>query len=391
VSVVWLAPLALTGLALVALPILIHLLARHRSRRLLFPTLRFLPTSQLAALRRRSIADWPLLVVRVLIITAAVIAAAAPVFVSAARRAAWDARVARAIVVSANTPEIEALADEEARTSFASARISEARLPDAIRSAATWLAAQPPASREVVVIGDLREGALASSDLDVIPSQVGVRFLPVGARDLTSGEVAAVADADGQVAGSQITIEPDSRRTRVAYVGSDDRLSTQVRVIAAPSQQPYADAMLRAVLREGVLFEPSVSRSLTLAFEGAPAPVVEGETPAEWMTRVLERHPEVRGGASDGALVLRASMPVTDTRALALLSGVLRTAFAPPMTQWEPRPLSPATLAQWTRPSGASPDDVLPADEGDRRWLWGAALLLLGVEQVMRRRGRLHA
>jgi hypothetical protein len=122
VSVVWLAPLALTGLALVALPILIHLLARHRSRRLLFPTLRFLPTSQLAALRRRSIADWPLLVVRVLIITAAVIAAAAPVFVSAARRAAWDARLARAIVVTGNTPEIEALADEEARPRHGSRR-----------------------------------------------------------------------------------------------------------------------------------------------------------------------------------------------------------------------------------------------------------------------------
>ena len=96
--VVWLQPWAWAGLAALAAPILIHLLARHRQRELLFPTLRFVRATQLAALKRRVIADVPLLVVRLLILTAAIAALAAPVFVSAARQRTWAARTARAIV-----------------------------------------------------------------------------------------------------------------------------------------------------------------------------------------------------------------------------------------------------------------------------------------------------
>ena len=73
-SVNWITPAALIGLLLVALPIVVHLLARHQARMLAYPSLRFLQETQLAALRRRSIQDAALLACRVAIIAIAAIA-----------------------------------------------------------------------------------------------------------------------------------------------------------------------------------------------------------------------------------------------------------------------------------------------------------------------------
>ena len=75
----WLLPIAFAGLVTLAIPIAIHLLVRQRSRRLSFPSLRFLQSTPLAALKRRTLQDWPLLAVRLLILAAAVAALAAPV------------------------------------------------------------------------------------------------------------------------------------------------------------------------------------------------------------------------------------------------------------------------------------------------------------------------
>jgi hypothetical protein len=99
VTVQWLQPAAWWGLAAVAVPILIHLLVRRESRRLLFPSLRFLRTTAVASWRRQFISDWPLLIIRSLVLAAAVAALASPVFISDARRDEWEHRMARAVVV----------------------------------------------------------------------------------------------------------------------------------------------------------------------------------------------------------------------------------------------------------------------------------------------------
>ena len=65
---IWLQPLAWWGLAAVAVPALVHLLTRQRAARTRFPSLRFLTVSRTTALRRRVISDWPLLLVRALIV-----------------------------------------------------------------------------------------------------------------------------------------------------------------------------------------------------------------------------------------------------------------------------------------------------------------------------------
>ena len=79
-SLAWLSPAVLWGLALVGAPIAIHLLARHQARTVPFPSLRFLGPTHLAALRRRRIEDVALLMCRLAIIALAVaaLAGAAP-------------------------------------------------------------------------------------------------------------------------------------------------------------------------------------------------------------------------------------------------------------------------------------------------------------------------
>jgi hypothetical protein len=86
-SIAWIAPAALLGLAAIALPIAIHLLVRQHARTLAYPSLRFLRETQLAAFRRRTIQDAALLFCRVAIIAlAAVVRSSRSVMASTRRR-----------------------------------------------------------------------------------------------------------------------------------------------------------------------------------------------------------------------------------------------------------------------------------------------------------------
>ena len=392
-SVHWLQPLAWWGLGLLALPIVIHLLARHRSQRLPFPSLTFLPVAPMAALRRRVITNWPLLAVRLLIFVAAVAAVASPVFVSEARRRSWDERVARAIVVaSPSSDQIRSIVADEARASYASAEFSAVSVPDAIRDAQRWLGSQGPAAREIVIVGDLREGALAAADLAFVAPPIGLRFLPVVQLDapVAVGWRSVAETTAGTLRSRRLMVTPDIERTLVDYADVSDSVPGAIRIVAGEQDQPYADALLRAVLRDGLVLGTADFRTVTIAFDGAPLPGLERlQLPTQaWMRETLEHVPEVRGGEIDGRLVVRPKVPLKDAQAARIVGDVLRGAFADSQVALEPRRIPATTLGAWSRPHGASPADVVPTDEGDRRWLWGAALVLLAFEHVLRRRSR---
>src|SRR5471030_293944 len=95
------SPWALLGLATLVVPVVIHLLGRHRARVQKFPSLRFLTPSRLMPTRRTRLNDVLILIVRLGIVAAAVIALAHPIFESANRTAAMASalsqRTARAI------------------------------------------------------------------------------------------------------------------------------------------------------------------------------------------------------------------------------------------------------------------------------------------------------
>jgi hypothetical protein len=78
VGIGFLTPLFLGALALLAVPVIIHLRRRHQSRVLEFPSLMFLRQIQQSSMRRRRIRHWTLLALRSLALVALVLAFARP-------------------------------------------------------------------------------------------------------------------------------------------------------------------------------------------------------------------------------------------------------------------------------------------------------------------------
>jgi hypothetical protein len=155
-SIGWIHPAVLWGVALVALPIAIHLLVRQQTRTVLYPSLRFVRETALAAFRRRAIQDALLLACRVAIVAAAVLALAGPIVQTPARTSGYAARVSRAVV------QVDGGAIDEGTLAgaFRAQAFRRANLADAIGDAAAWLDAQPPSSREIVFTGEFRKGQL---------------------------------------------------------------------------------------------------------------------------------------------------------------------------------------------------------------------------------------
>src|SRR5213592_5186931 len=92
------APLALVGLAALAIPVLIHLIQREKKRVVEFPSLMFLRRIPYQSVRRRRIRNWLLLAMRAAAI-ALIVAAFARPFVRQGPLAAAAVAGAREVVV----------------------------------------------------------------------------------------------------------------------------------------------------------------------------------------------------------------------------------------------------------------------------------------------------
>jgi hypothetical protein len=362
-SVLWLAPAALLGLGLIAVPVAIHLLVRQQSRRIDYPSLRFLHQSQLAAFRWRRVQDALLLACRAAIIAAAVAALAGPVFQGASRTAGYDQRVVRAVVLEPGSDAT--LAADAAAGSFASRTFSRARLADGIAEAVRWMDGQPPATREVVLAGAFRLGSVSPTQLDAVPSFAGIRFVRLpgddAARDLP-WPVLRISDGLLVMQARQLRLEDDA--TRMTDGTTLPVAPETVRVIAAAADQPLADAALRVALGAGVRSSDASARVLVV-WDGADEAAV---------SRV-----------QDGALLVKMARPAPASSAASAMVEAIEHVTAAPVGTLEPVRISDEQLNAWSRPPGPVPGTARPADEGDRRWLWGLALVLLGVEQALRR------
>lgn len=388
---IWLQPWAWVGLVTLGAPVLIHLLARHRQRELAFPSLRFVRATQLAALKRRVISDVPLLVVRLLILAAAIAALAAPVFVSASRQRHWLQRTARAIVTSgmpaAEPAEAVTIVESERATAFvAEVFAASTQAADAIEDAVGWLDEQPPAARELVVIGDLREGSIAAADLSRVPPEIGIRFLPTpSVEPPRTAELAAVAEANGTTVARTLTTTLNDDETRVAWVPSTRSISELISVRASPGEEATAAAVRDAVLAEGVRLPRDGDRRIEITFAGAPATDFVAPPRSAWMRAALARLDGLTGGERDDRLVVRAAVRATDPGAVHVVNRVVRAAWLDPLDTLEPRRIPAATLASWSRAPSGAPGPGVPGNEGDARWLWLLALGLLALETWLRR------
>lgn len=299
---IWRNPLAWLGLATLLVPIAIHLLVRQQAQPMAFPSLRFLESSRLAAVRRRRLSDWLLLAVRLLILAAAVAALADPFFLNDSRRAAWASRVARAIVVDTSgaasatpgtaspvMPETTtaAVRAEEA-SAFASTVIASANLQAGVARGLAWLSTAPPAAREIVIVSPLTRGRVSAAVSESLPVHVGLRFARVGPaidERVANGRPASLrADNRPDAAGFEtrtpaVTVRADSTSVRwdpptpggIDVSFEENALIVRalgLRVEAAPRDMPAARAALDAVLSEGIPVAGQTARPVVIALEG---------------------------------------------------------------------------------------------------------------------------
>ncbi len=361
-SVLWLSPAAFLGLALIAVPIVIHLLVRQQGRRVDYPSLRFLRSSRLAAFRRRNIQDALLLICRVTIITAVVMALAGPVMQSPARSEGYSDRVARAVIVE---PGAESVGAEVTADAFASHSFTRANISDAIADASRWLDDQPPAAREVVFVGAFRRGSLTPAHLAAVPVSAGLRFVPSSAAE-PGREVSfpVLRARNGTLAIERQQAHLGDDQTRVSSGVATPIAEDTVRIVAAPADQALAEAALRAALSAGLRWSDSAAPTLVV-WSGADEAVVQ---------RLL-----------NGATALRMERPAPVSASATAVRDAVERVTAAPIGSLEPIRISSEQLQSWSRPPGVSPADAHPIDEGDRRWLWGLALVLLAVEHGLRR------
>ena len=432
----WLLPSALAGLALVAVPIAIHLLIRRRAQRIPFPSLRFVQHAQTAAVRMYLPSDTALLLVRLAIIAMAVVALAKPVVVFPGRSAAWNARTVRGIVVDVSesmkpwTADATAAAQAETRGSVSSVRIDARDLRTGLAVAAARLGAMPPARREIVVVSDFQRGALEPAAVASVPSSIGLRLVRVGAatpgrtvrgvvlfgaepmsRDVAlSGPWTDVRNQPAAPQGGLILLvsagDTAAARTLervVAAAGTPAPSSDQPMSVAFPGgtrpagvTRPTAAWMVETILRLREEVDAADAAAAVEAVSDAATGIDGGGTPGKvdpWHVVFRDRrsHPLVRAAAAGSQLAVDVAAPVSAYVSAAVVRALLiarqgTTARA----EDEIERMSSTELAALTRQSapvtGDTPIGVETA--ADSRFFWGLVLVLLGVETMIRRTRR---
>ncbi|MCC7195663.1 MAG: BatA domain-containing protein [Gemmatimonadaceae bacterium] len=297
----WAAPVAFAGLALLALPVLVHLMGAGRPVVRRFPSLRFITETRLPPVRRKRIHDLPLLALRLLALAAAVFALARPQFES--ERPAAGATLARAVIVDTGRASQAEVAARIAAADSASAGadlVSVVRTRDpssVIAGAAAWLESQP-GRRELVVVSDFRVGSVDSADVAAVPAWAGVRLVRAGALPGGGNAVAFASDAGGRRVTVRTTVEPG--RTDVTWTGGA-RAQPGVPVRFAGAGASVSGALARAVAM-GTLAGATVSGAAPRA--GCDSIVLvaldAGSSPARGGGSVARR-------TTDGDAVIRAA------------------------------------------------------------------------------------
>jgi hypothetical protein len=444
--VIWLNAIAWIGATAAAAPLLIHLLVRRRARQFLFPTLRFVAPTRLAAIRRHVIEDLPLLAVRAAILIAAAAGLAGPLMLTPARHHTWNSRIVRAVVLQSSSPltspvpagggvqpappDLSALPDAYRTELFD----SRAGLQDGLARAAAWLDAAPPARRELVIAAPLTVGSLDRTHLDMLPDGIGLRLIRTGllpaSHTVTGPSVLAVNARDTAV--SEIrsrTIQLNGASTSVRETAARAGTQPFVRIVAPENERRSMEAALMAVLSNGVTLPPADRRAV-VASAGAPELTAPDQTTPirrddkTWLAEAvatLASDEELRAAArqvsgfleerfrqapwhalADGGdgrpliaaaptlddLIVVTAAPAADIVTPILIRAVFKALAAPHnLTDEEILPIPETTLRAWERAPG---DAALPhfssIESDDRRWLWGAALALLGLESWLRRK-----
>lgn len=408
----FLFPAALIGLALVAVPIAIHLFARTPVVRILVPSLRLLEPRTPRLRRRRALRDPWLLAVRVVTVAAAVVAGAGPLVITPAREARWSERRVRAIVVdgAVTGPAVEAAVAAARSGALAAEVIAADPVDSGVTRGMAWLATQPPAQRELVFVGD-RASTPAPAAVSAIPPSVGIRFRRIAGDDGAPDRGRLWVGAAGGESSPRLRVVTSSGGAAAATVALSAESLSALRVThrSTDAERAMVDAVWTGVLGEGTFLRPAATwRAIEVDWHGSaetgapvapldPAdlmilwPAVPGlsRLPAappleEPWTRLA---PPVAAARRGDAIVWR----VGRTLEVPEMAVVLRAALAAAAGEVDaPRRLRtalPGAAAAIEREASGVPAEAARQDAArDGRWLWLTALAGLAVEQWLRRR-----
>lgn len=415
----WLNPWAWTGLVLLAVPIVVHLFSRKPPRVFDFPSLRFIEPSALRPTRRSSLHDIPLLLVRLAILGAAVMALAQPFRHVSDRsdgtsapgaRGATGVPASTAIVVertmSATSAEsVRIVGDTLQLTTDGSNGTTGTTLRSAIARAVAWLRTRP-APRTLIVRSTFARSALDSDDVTMLPSDLQVVLEPLPAvvdsskqtiasmrpavfstiaRDtiewvtaLDPSTVDAVVRAVHALGGAvvRVTAPPDSVTSesgmqlsasmpRLLALADDPTLRTLAITQPARRKLQHADTTSRQ----------EKDRNLPLLFDATGAVASSGIVSDARPT--LVSHPPEQATLAAAAL-----LALSDNAAI-------HVRRAPPVIDTGYRTVD--ILQQWQRLPSASPIGAgamadIHTVPTFARWGWLLVLALVGFEWILRRR-----
>jgi hypothetical protein len=285
--VVFLVPAILGGMLALGVPLLLHLRRRERERPMRFPSLMFLQRVTISTARRRRITDWPLLMLRALIVALAVLAFARPVI--RPHPGAAPARGTRRVVL---------LVDRSmsmGHTAVWSAAI------DSARSVMSTLA---PGDRVAVIAFDedatieqpltLDHAAALAAVSRIRPGSRGTRFgagiraareLLLQEADVQGGEIAMVTDLQqGGTSGMVGLTLPPTVQLRAIDVGAKQRgnaavVGVDVERLAGTADAPNRLAVSAHVATRGFAAPRTVR--ITLSANGRSSGSREVTLPAD--------------------------------------------------------------------------------------------------------------
>lgn len=373
----WLQPWAWLGLGALVVPVLVHLLSRRPARTEPFPSLRFLAATPLRPTRRTRLSDWPLLLVRLLILLAAVMALAQPV-----RRAA----LAPAVGAVSRVRLVDTLTAALPPGLDSIETVATASLSEGLRRALARLGAMP-APRTLEVISTFADGIADSAMFAALPRDVQLVLTPASARPIGGAAAAprATAPERRDTLTWRTTLPSAERDAVMRAVSALGGAVPVVQAVAGEATSPLQEIIIPEIMISG---GGSVARAADAEAlrRVAEDPVLQALLPA---------------GASPRIRITRTGdtlrLAVESARADVALALVMAAGGAPIPRVRVSGPREVATLRRWaTLPSGAPIGaGTIVADvhrvETDARWVWLGVLLLLGVEWVMRRAPRERA
>ena len=420
----WLNPIALLGLLAVAVPVLVHLFGRRVAKRQRFPSLRLLQLAATTPVTRSQPSDILLLLIRCAIVVAGALALAQPRWSSPARQ-----RLAKtpARVVIVDTSASMSRLTSDGRTALTVARALGRALVDSARvgmvietahpglnvaAAGSWLS-QQSGRRELVVVSDMQLGALGAGDFARVPDGVGV----------TLRKVEAGVSPSLNVGDSAVAITLDSTETRVTWrVGGARDSTASLTILGADSTRETALDVLRQLVPR-----LNGSQRIALVFPDYPgaSEIARGLQPLDrpWqgdlflllrsdrLVRSSGNAPPSRdcsearaapirneSGSLSGTigvlkdrspfeLVVLSCAAAHNGSGAALLAAVARVAATVPHgIESDPVVVPDESLRKWERPA----TDIGPRGNEDTspdgRWFWLLALVLLALEEWIRRR-----